>query len=147
MQTNRNMKRAIWMLAILFLASFDAVACTCDLPWPKQNLKQQISKARRDSRAVFSGTVLKIDEAGYMLKVTLKVERSWKGLLPTEVVLTTGRGRGDCGYEFELGQTYLVYAYGDNMNALATNICQRTVALVSGGDDLKILGKLKRPRP
>ncbi len=138
------MKRAIWVLAILFLASLRAVACTCDLSWPKQTLKQQVSKARKESRAVFSGSVMKIDEAGYMLKVTLKVENSWKGLLPMEVVLLTGRGGGDCGYRFEVGQSYLVYAYGNDVNHLGTNICQRTAPLSGGGGDLKILGRPKR---
>ena len=135
------MKRAFWVFAILFLASFNAVACTCDLPWPKQTLKHQVSNARKDSRAVFSGRVLKIDEAGYMLKVTLKVKTSWKGLLPTEVILLTGLGRGDCGYPFEVGQNYLVYAYGQDLDHLGTNICQRTAPFSDGGSDLKILGR------
>jgi hypothetical protein len=147
MEINIYMKRAIWMVAIVVtmaLASIEALACTCSLPWSERTLKQQVQKARKDSRAVFSGSVLKIDEAGYMLKVTLKVDKAWKGMLPTELVLLTGRGGGDCGYRFEVGDSYLVYAYGENVNHLGTNICQRTVPLSSGGDDLKILGRPKR---
>ncbi|HEX6188568.1 MAG TPA: hypothetical protein VFZ40_10845 [Pyrinomonadaceae bacterium] len=140
------MKRALWILAIvavMTLASVDALACTCELPWPQRSLKQQVEKARKDSRAVFSGRVLRIDEAGYMLKVTLIVENSWKERLPKEVVLFTGRGGGDCGYRFEVGEDYLVYAYFGG-TALGTNICQRTTPLSGGADDIKILGKPKR---
>lgn len=61
--------------------------------------------------------------------------------LPTEVVLLTGSGRGDCGYLFEVGQNYLVYAYGPDVDHLGTNICQRTAPLSAGGGDLKILGR------
>ena len=137
MKINGNIRRGVWVLAIVFLAGLDAAACTCELPWPKRTVKQQVNRARKDSRAVFSGSVLKIDEAGYMLKVTLKVENSWKGFLPTEVVVLTGRGGGDCGYGFEVGEDYLVYAYGRDLDHLGTNICQRTAPLSGTGSDLK----------
>jgi len=140
------MKRAFWILAIvavMTLASVDALACTCELPWPKRTLEQQVKRARKNSRAVFSGRVLRIDEVGYMLKVTLGVENSWKERLPKEVVLFTGRGGGDCGYRFEVGEDYLVYAYDSGGTALGTNICQRTTLMSGGADDLRILGKPK----
>ena len=141
MKINGNIRRGVWALAIVFLAGLDAAACTCELPWPKRTLKQQVNRARKDSRAVFSGSVLKIDEAGYALKVTIRVDNSWKVLLPTEVVLFTGRGGGDCGYRFEVGQNYLVYAYGQDLDHLGTNICQRTVPFSDARSDLKILGR------
>ena len=140
------MKRALWILAIvavMTLASVDAFACTCELPWPQRTLEQRVKKARKNSRAVFSGRVLRIEEVGYMLKVTLGVENSWKERLPKEVVLFTGRGGGDCGYRFEVGEDYLVYAYDFSGTVLGTNICQRTMPLSGGADDLRILGKPK----
>jgi len=147
MKINGNIRRGVWVLAIVFLAGLDAAACTYELPWPKRTLKQQVNLARKDSRAVFSGSVLKIDEAGYTLKVTLRVDNSWKGLLPTEVVLFTGRGGGDCGYRFQVGHNYLIYAYGQDLDHLGTNICQRTVPFSDAGSDLKILGRpLRRNR-
>ena len=76
-----------------------------------------------------------------MVKVTFKVENSWKGTLPTEVILFTGRGGGDCGYRFLVGQDYLVYAYGKDLDHLSTNICQRTAPFSPNSDDLKILGQ------
>jgi len=70
-----------------------------------------------------------------MLKITFRLERTLKGTLQKEVILATGRGGGDCGYRFDVGQSYLVYAYGDDMSSLATNICQRTAILSAAGDD------------
>ena len=141
------MKHAFVLMGIVLMlaySSIDAFGCSCDLPWPNRTLKQRVTKARNDSRAVFSGVVAKIDQAPYSISVTFKVERSWKGALPNQVVVLTGRGGGDCGYLFEMGQRYLVYAYGSNVSSLGTNICQRTAMLSESSDDLKILGKPRR---
>ena len=43
------------------------------------------------------------------------------------ITISTGFGFGDCGYPFETGETYLVYAYGyEETNAFSTSICTRT---------------------
>jgi hypothetical protein len=60
------------------------------------------------------------------------------------VIVVTGRGGGDCGYRFEVGARYLVFAYGDDAK-LETNICQRTKELAQAAEDLKLLGKGKSP--
>jgi|SRR6266496_3849172 len=123
-----------------------AVACTCDLPNPHQTVAQQVRQARADARAVFSGRVLRITKAAYFLKVEFSVETVWKGSLPSKVVISTGRGGGDCGYRFEVGERYLVYATGANNVRLGTNICQRTASFTASAADLAELGKPKRPR-
>ena len=143
-----NMKRAILILCVaapLALSSIDGFACTCSLPWSEGTLKQQVNKARKSARTVFYGRVLKIDEAPYSVKVIFKVEGSWKRTLPTEIIIGTGRGGGDCGYHFEVGQDYLVYAFGTDDAHLGTNSCQRTKPLSADSDELRILGKPKRP--
>jgi hypothetical protein len=142
------MKRTVWILGVLALLAFHSVdgrACTCNLPQLNRTLRQQVNQSRKHARAVFSGSVLRIDEAGDSMRVTFKIEGSWKGALSKEVVVVTGRGGGDCGYRFEVGQNYLVYAYGVGEAGLGTNICQRTMPLAPGAGDLKILGKPKRP--
>jgi hypothetical protein len=133
------------VVALLALAQADSLACTCSLPFPKLSLRKQVMKARNESRVVFSGKVLEITEnpQTYSVTVKLKVERVWKGSLPEEISIVTGRGGGDCGYRFELGESYLVYAYSSNESSLGTNICQRTSKLLGAANDLKILGKGK----
>lgn len=48
---------------------------------------------------------------------------------------------GDCGYDFQAGETYLVYANNDegSTNSLSTDICTRTRRLSEAGEDLAYL--------
>jgi hypothetical protein len=142
------MKQLISIVVLVIAIGFgsvEAIACSCDLPPLHQSQKQLVTTARKSSRAIFSGVVLKTEEVGYSVHVTFKVDAFWKGPLPSEVMLTTGRGGGDCGYRFEVGLRYLVYAYGSDVTSLGTNICQRTAPYPDAATDLKILGKTKRP--
>ena len=142
------MKQLISIIALVIAIGFgsvEAIACTCDLPPLHQSQRQLVTTARKSSRAVFSGVVLRIDEADYSVRVTFKVDAFWKGPLPSEVIVTTGSGRGDCGYEFAVGDRYLVYAYGSDLTNLNTNICQRTALYADAAGDLKVLGKAKHP--
>ena len=140
------MKRLTSILGVVTLLVFihiEGRACTCDLPMLKQtSLKQQVNKARNQSQAVFVGKVIEIvqNPQDYFVLVRFNVERSWKGSLAQEVSVVTGQGGGDCGYKFEFGETYLVYAYGDKTR-LGTNICQRTANLSAAEADVKVLGK------
>jgi hypothetical protein len=142
------MKQLFSIVVLVIATGFggvEAIACSCDFSPLPQSQKQQVTSARKSSRAIFSGVVLKTKEVGYSVQVTFKVDSFWKGSLPSEVVLTTGRGGGDCGYRFEVGDRYLVYAYGSDVRSLGTNICQRTAPYKDAATDLKILGKTKRP--
>jgi hypothetical protein len=47
---------------------------------------------------------------------------------------------GDCGYSFQVGETYLVYAYNDEFSDyLFTSSCTRTRRLSDAGEDLAYL--------
>jgi len=48
---------------------------------------------------------------------------------------------GDCGYDFQAGETYLVYANTDegSSNSLSTDTCTRTRRLSEAGEDLAYL--------
>lgn len=115
-----------------------AFACSCAMPGtPSEELKE--------STAVFSGMVINIDRdlTGYEYKVRFDVEKIWKGISDKTVVVSTGMGGGDCGYEFKEGERYFVYAYGEN--SLGVGICSRTKLLSAAGDDLSALGEGKTP--
>jgi hypothetical protein len=120
----------------------EARACTCDLPLLNLTLKQQVKKAQKQSQAVFVGKVMQINPQGYGVSMKFRVENVWKGRLSQEVTIFTGQGDGDCGYRFEVGESYLVYASGHER--LSTNICQRTAPRSVDGD-MKLLGKGKLP--
>ena len=69
-------------------------------------------------------------------KVTLEVRKIYKGKIKTGIVeIITGQGRGDCGFPFQIGETYLIYSSFENTyfeqgekvsNYLFTDICSRT---------------------
>ncbi len=94
--------------------------------------------------AIFSGEVIEVIKKPdvYFVEVKFKLDKSWKNELKDAASITTGRGGGDCGYEFEVGKKYLVYADGDK-NKLSTNICTRT-SVFESNKDVAFLNKIKK---
>lgn len=86
-----------------------------------------------------------------ILVYRFKAHRRWKGDIGTEVIVITDHARlpngseviSDCGLGFEVGQEYLVYAYGGK-NELAADACTRTRGKVRAGQDIKELDRLAR---
>jgi hypothetical protein len=135
------------LAAIVILGCFgiEVAACDCILPDPKEALTQQVNNARRSSRAVFSGEVLKIERAAAVVLVTFRVDTVWKGTFPRTLVITTGTD--DCGYGFRLGERYLVYAIAwPNTTDFYTSICSRTAVFSQATADVQLLGKPRRWR-
>lgn len=77
-------------------------------------------------------------------EIYFKVEEAFQGVKGTRVVIHSGTGGGDCGYWFQRGQRYLVYAYGASQDSLGTNICTRTRLLEHADEDLAFLRNLPR---
>ncbi len=134
-----------FVFAFLLLFSQNSYACGCELQLSKDSVKRQVKDAKKKSQAVFTGKVLKITEPsdGNFLLVKIQVESNWKGAKDNEIVIVTGKGNGDCGYSFTVGQKYLIYAYQISNNQLSTNICQRTELLSDAQEDIAILEKRK----
>ncbi len=108
-----------------------AFACSCAGSTPP-------SEAFGESTAVFAGKVVSIESNNYSKTVHFDVERAWKGVTESAITITTGEGGGDCGYGFEEGKEYLVYAYGSE--SLTTGICGRTQPVMDAYVDLAALG-------
>jgi hypothetical protein len=68
----------------------------------------------------------------------------WKGELKREIIITTNKDSAMCGYGFEVGKKYLVYANGLK-NDLFVDNCSRTTNMSNKGD-VKYLTKLKRKK-
>lgn len=119
---------------ILSLAGADAaLACSCaPSPPPKESLQQ--------ASAVFTGTVLAADTRGGISTVRLRVERSWKGARCGEVTVTTAADSATCGYDFQVGQSYLVYA-DKQRGKLHVSLCSRTSLTSQAEEDLTALGE------
>ena len=62
-----------------------------------------------------------------------------KGITGSQMVVRTAPDSAACGYFFEIGHEYLVYASGES-ESLGTSICQRTMPIEWANDDLIALG-------
>jgi hypothetical protein len=94
--------------------------------------------------AVFVGRVLDVrntaDPGPFSdaVVVTLAVAERFVGVTGPIVEIRTGRGGGDCGFGFDRGREYLVYA-GMRLGRLTTSICSRTAAIGAARSDLAFL--------
>lgn len=135
----------VGVAALLLLLPAATQACSCNLPPLKKSEKQLIELGRKASKAVFVGEVVEISvptitsgESTWVSEVKFKVRKWWKGAGAEEVSVFTANVCCICGYEFKVGESYLVYAHGENR--LSTDTCTRTRKLAEAEDDLKVLG-------
>jgi hypothetical protein len=130
---------ALVALCTLLLSSTPALACSC--------VPQSVAQAKQDAVAIFEGRVTTIvddpESAADVVpeqSVTLSVVRSWRALENQETVtLRTAKSGATCGYMFELGQSYLVYAGGES-GKLDVHSCSRTRPMKEASEDLAALG-------
>jgi hypothetical protein len=113
-------------------------------------------KAFNATPNVFIGRVTKISTIHVKLEgdgsypqnlVVLQIERNYRGQDGKSTVgVVTGDGGGDCGFSFEVGQQYLVYAYPHPATEkLYTGTCQRTRLLSEAAEDLEYLARKDDP--
>ncbi len=133
-------------LSVILILSYgrNSYACSCmTAPPPRQALKE--------AKAVFVGEVISkevldvTDQYGTqpVVRVIFSVSRKWKGVEGTEAIMHTSGWNPACGFRFEEGKKYLVYAYPDRwkLNVLETGICNRTVEIENAKKDLRALGR------
>lgn len=104
-------------LLLILLFKFQSRACSCI---GESSVKEEI----KQHAAVFVGTVIHSEEIRIIdtsysmqqisraeMKFWLVVETTYKGNELTDTVFVyTGTGGGDCGFDFKVGQQYIVYA-------------------------------------
>ncbi len=136
---------ALAIFAVLIFAGIDAYACSCIPVNPDEPIARQVSSAKKDSAVVFSGKVLEIvrKPEDFQIIVKFQTQSSWKGSVSKQITITTASDSAMCGYNFEVGKIYLVYASGANAKSLQTGICTRTAELKAAKADVKALGKAK----
>jgi hypothetical protein len=59
-----------------------------------------------------------------------------------EIEILTGYGGGDCGYQFQVGIEYVIYAYKNSAGRLETGICTRTRPLAEAAEDVKYIREM-----
>jgi hypothetical protein len=64
-----------------------------------------------------------------------------------EIEILTGKGGGDCGYAFQTGFDYMVYAYRNAQGLMETGICSRTRPLAEAAEDIAYLRVVPQANP
>ncbi|MEK6281002.1 MAG: hypothetical protein AABN95_11675 [Acidobacteriota bacterium] len=153
MITGPILKTAVLIVMWLVLSAVDAQACTC----MGQGAPCQAYGA---TAAVFVGTPIGVthtksepgaDGRSYTWAqrvFTFSVAESFRGVEGAkEVQVRTGQGGGDCGYNFRIGDAYLVYAYRDQSGQLYASICSRTRLVSSASEDLEYIRGIAKRAP
>jgi hypothetical protein len=100
--------------------------------------------------AVFSGRVASVTRGGSgefeALRVVFSVERVWKGPVASRLEVRTAPDSAACGFPFERGRAYVVYAY-QGEGGLGASLCSRTNFVEVAGEDLAALGDGVVPPP
>ena len=130
---------AIWALGGAVIFPAQARACSCVQMSPADALAASVAVFEAKVTAIAPGPAPPAFQAR-SLRVTLRVTRGWKGLDQEEVLTVHTAGNGAlCGYAFEVGQSYLVYAHGE-LADLTVSLCSRTRPMADAEQDLKELG-------
>ena len=127
-------------VAFFMLGASDVFACSC-LADNDKSERKKVKTAYKEATAVFTGKVMEVTRKSDSLLVKFKIETIWKGISTKETVVRTAENSAMCGFNFEVGKKYLVYAGGKGENP-ETNICTRTSAQNA---DVKYLNKIKKP--
>ena len=117
-----------------------AFACLCN----GASQSKLFNRARKRAAVIFVGRAVDVHNGitngefpGW--RVTLRVDRFWKGRVAEEMIVFTGPG--NCASYFEVGGQYLVFAYvSSGENHLYTDVCMQTGALRYEAYNLKRLG-------
>src|SRR5688572_8382774 len=156
------MKHLLVLIALFAaFAPFPASACSCA---PPGNVEQEKAQSTR----VFLGRVTSTEERTPQMdqgwwavaidwvkqlfgaspsynitdfayrRIAFSVTQSFKGQPESTLRVTTGMGGGDCGYPFERGKDYVVYAHGKE-GALGAGICSLTGLATNPRSGLAIL--------
>jgi hypothetical protein len=134
------MKRLALLVGLMLGPAGLLFACKCAPPPPDLTTRRAFAEYEINSTSViFEGKVDNMELAGWPIKpvpgstvsaipriiATFSDVRLYRGQTKRFVV-ETGIGGGDCGYPFETGRSYLVYAWNTDSGQLSTGICSAT---------------------
>ncbi len=143
MYSIKHSKMAWLILAILcstplIIKTEPAYACSCARPDP-------VHESVAQATAVFAGRVINIEPIDHRrIEVDFDVETVWKGAATSTIRIYTAPNSAMCGYLFEEGRSYLVYAH-QRQETLQVSQCSRTNLLSQSDEDLAILNQQDRP--
>ncbi|MFT5857954.1 MAG: hypothetical protein ACI865_000038 [Flavobacteriaceae bacterium] len=130
------MRNTFVALTFILLSTIN-YACDC-------SVQTEMSLEYHRSALVIVGKVTKITKSADQRQfiVTIEVEKDFKGNTKGQkIIITTNSSGRACGYEFRVGQNYLIYANKDKRNVRnwTTSVCSRTCPLKAAKEDLSFI--------
>ncbi|MEZ5345506.1 MAG: hypothetical protein R2681_08130 [Pyrinomonadaceae bacterium] len=147
------MKKLLFLIAILLGSLFYSSLYESTVRAETPGVKCAIPKfdaEYENSKAVFVGTVIKVEKEGDKRIFEFEVDKYWKGVeSKTVIVAVTENMRFQA--QFKLDGQYLVFAKDDEEGGLWDGRCSRSKDLTGFGgeveEDLKKLGEAKNCIP
>lgn len=135
------------LFSVLFFVCRAALACSCILP--TQDPEEAVEDAADRADIVFLGKVERVhtadipDVGAVIQESTFYILESWKGEKVTRVSTKINVQCCVCGFHFEEGETYLVFAYEGKDGYYSTSICSLTRRADQAEEYLTILRDIK----
>jgi hypothetical protein len=141
----------------MILLGTNVFPCTCAGPFRAKTMREAAEWYTKQANVglIFEGKVIKqelhsgsvgapstamsMTGTSQFRTVSFAVTRVLRGSEQDHVSVLTGLGSGDCGYDFQTGQTYLVYASTSPAGSWFTSICSGTNAIEDAGTALRFL--------
>jgi hypothetical protein len=110
------------VLALSICGLSPSAVCSC-ISRPPISTERDAAAVAKEFDVIFDGTVTSViaDTVRFGRRATLAVQRQWGPVGEDTVVVSTGLGDGDCGFEFKTGERYLIFARSGR--TWHTNIC------------------------
>ena len=142
------MKLLSLFVVLLCSITFRSPECVCskEAHRSEEKIKADRRQTFDKATAVFEGKVVALNP----YTVTIRLQKHWKGTSQNEIVLSTGAVPGydgtplpeECSYQFQLGEVYLVYAYGP-AEKLKTSSCD-TLTIKNAAEEEEGLDQIKQ---
>jgi hypothetical protein len=138
-------------LSLVLASSSGAVRARCSVP--------SVASALEEAKSVFVGKVISVQDPGLpaddrlsfkiislvrSIKVRFAVDHIYAGREAKEIEVATRTGGLEFGYDFKVGEKYLVYAQGEDeeKSVLIVKGCGRTRLVEEATEDMRILKDL-----
>lgn len=151
----------LFFIFIFGIGKLEIFACTCKYPLNLTE-KEKIEGSFKGADFVFTGKVIKVFQKQFREgkdiylegenTVVLEIIGDFKNNIKKKLItIKTGLGGGDCGFPFEKGKKYLVYAVftkvlNSKNQIIKTEIhdksCSRTSLLSNANNDIEIINQI-----
>ncbi|HEX6098825.1 MAG TPA: hypothetical protein VF432_21095 [Thermoanaerobaculia bacterium] len=140
------MRTHSFVLTLALLGSLAAAPATFACSCAETPLIEQID----DAPLIFTGKVVRLEVTGMdqgvnLITATVRIEEQFKGgPLDATVEFSTSDGCCYCAFGFDIGQTYLLFAYPtEEKDALHTSMCTPSKLLEDAEKELAAVRKAK----